>query len=279
MFYFRCIFYTLYTNTGKMIQELTKENLQKCGFDNEDINKLIKLDKQQVYLFKDTCYFASNIENKIYTEIDGFRKYYFENDKISFPYYCPDLIPDYFDLVMSDYLEKQKKLLNKMFVEADQKKDFITHEIRILNNTIKENLNKKYYIFFRKENDVLKSYVRFLEAITPQQPETNITEEVLLKNEYITIFKNDIGFTLFTKMFELYKTENTDLANFSFLFYAMEKDFLVCSQTDFIKFLENDKYDVSIEKIDSRQSGENKKSKLYNSIKETLQKKHEKSTI
>lgn len=112
----------------------------------------------------------------------------------------------------------------------------------------------------------------------PQQIET-VKPDRVLKNEFDKIFNSDIGFTIFTKMFDLYKTENTDLANFSFLFYAMEKDFLVCSQTEFITFLENDKYDVNIEKIDSRQSGKNKKSKLYNSIKETLQKKYEKSTI
>jgi small nuclear ribonucleoprotein (snRNP)-like protein len=130
------------------------------------------------------------------------------------------------------------------------------------------------------ENQNIK--INGIKSITPeepQQPEANNTDEELHKNEYITIFKNDLGFLIFNKMFELYKPDNKDLANFSFLFYAMEKDFLVCNQTNFIKFLENDKYDVNIEKIDSRQSGENKKSKLYNSIKETLQKKHEKGTI
>lgn len=106
-----------------------------------------------------------------------------------------------------------------------------------------------------------------------------VNPDAILKNEFDKIFKNDIGFIIFSKMFELYKPENTHLANFSFLFYAMEKDFLVCSQTEFVKFLENDKYNVNIEKIDSRQSGTNKKSKLYNSIKETLQKKHNLSTI
>lgn len=125
-------------------------------------------------------------------------------------------------------------------------------------------------------NEIAKAYKVLNE---PQQNETGNADK-LLKNEFDKIFKNDIGFTIFTKMFELYKPEEkTHLANFSFLFYAMEKDFLACSQTEFVKFLENDKYDVNIEKIDSRQSGKNKKSKLYNSIKETLQKKHNLSTI
>lgn len=128
-------------------------------------------------------------------------------------------------------------------------------------------------------NGIAKAYKVLNE---PQQNETGNADEVL-KNEFDKIFKNDIGFTIFTKMFELYKPENKYLANFSFLFFAMEKEFLVCTQTDFVKFLENDKYDVNISKIDNRQwyldMNQNKKSKLYNSIKEPLQKKHEKSTI
>lgn len=99
------------------------------------------------------------------------------------------------------------------------------------------------------------------------QPQQNQTDEVL-KNEFDKIFKNDIGFTIFNKMFELYKVETKHLANFSFLFYAMEKDFLVCSQADYILFLRDEKFNIDIEKIDSRQSGTNKKSKLYNVIKE-----------
>ena len=90
----------------------------------------------------------------------------------------------------------------------------------------------------------------------------------ILRSDEELIFKNDIGFSIFSKMFEIYKTETNDLANFSFLFYAMEKDFLVCSQTEFREFLRSEKYNIDIDKIDSRQSGNNKKTKLYNSIKE-----------
>lgn len=113
---------------------------------------------------------------------------------------------------------------------------------------------------------------------SPQQSGAYKPDEVLT-NEFNKIFKNNVGFTIFSKMFELYKNETNHLANFSFLFYAMEKPYLVCSQTDFKEFLRNEKYNIEIEKIDSRQSGENKKSKLYNSIKESVEEKHGKSTI
>jgi hypothetical protein len=111
-------------------------------------------------------------------------------------------------------------------------------------------------------------------APIPNQLEAVKPDEVL-KNEFDNIFKNDIGFTIFNKMFELYKVETNHLANFSFLFFVMEKDFLVCGQTDFKEFLRNEKYNIEIEKIDSRQwnlnMNKNKKSKLFNSIKERYQ--------
>lgn len=161
-------------------------------------------------------------------------------------------------------------------IEKNRLKDIFCDNLERLKN---EQTRTEFKTIIQKLIDEIKnSNPDTTEADKPQQPKTNMPDEVK-KNEFDKIFKNDIGFTIFTKMFELYKTEKTDLANFSFLFYAMEKDFLVCSQTDFVKFLENDKYNVSIEKIDSRQSGKNKKLLLYDSIKESLQKKHEKSTI
>lgn len=135
----------------------------------------------------------------------------------------------------------------------------------------------------RKELNVNKIKTQTDLNVQIEQAETKEPDESLLKNEDVKIFKNDFAFTLFYKMFEMYKPENRDLANFSFLFFAMEKDFLVCSQADFVKFLEIEKYNVNIDKIDSRQwhldMNQNKKTKLYNSIKEPLQKKHNLSTI
>lgn len=127
--------------------------------------------------------------------------------------------------------------------------------------------------FINWHNEKIKS----IDIKQPQQTETQRPDEVLLKNKNIDIFKNDLGFTIFMKMYNLYKDEKNKLANFSFLFYAMEKEFLVCNQSKFKEFLE--KQDIFIDKIDSRQSGTNSKSKLYNSIKESVQKWHDKSTI
>jgi hypothetical protein len=174
--------------------------------------------------------------------------------------------------------------------------DFITIEP---NNSVKLSQLKVSYIWdkgyvsrtdYEKERERIAVFVHrafkfreackmaIVELLEQPQPEATNSNE-LLKNLNDKIFNSDIGFTLFTKMFNLYKNELNNLANFSFLFYAMEKEFLVCGQSEFREFLRDEKYNIEIEKIDSRQSGENKKSKLYNSIKETLQKKHGLSTI
>lgn len=161
-------------------------------------------------------------------------------------------------------------------------KNEIYKEVRIeyLNN-----ISFEQCIQFNKILDFLDEIETIIEnqsiKIIDTTPKAVKPDEVL-KNEFDKIFKSDIGFTIFTKMFELYGNETNDLANFSFLFYAMEKEFLVCSQTKFKEFLRNEKYNIEIEKIDNRQwfldMNKNKKSKLYNSIKESLQEKHEKST-
>lgn len=152
-----------------MILELTKENLQKCGFDEVQIVKLLEWDNYKLHIIIDTCYYATNIEKKIYTEIDGFKKVYFEIDGIKIPYLCPDLIPDYFDLAMNDFLVKQNELLNKMFVETDQKKKFILTEIENIKNSIevlKEDLKNRRNFYAEnksKQINILDSYIGFLE--------------------------------------------------------------------------------------------------------------------
>lgn len=129
---------------------------------------------------------------------------------------------------------------------------------------------------YLNDTEIFKEETEYLKGISNHLLEFEVPKpDEVLKNEFDKIFKNDIGFTIFNKMFELYKVETNHLANFSFLFYVMEKEFLVCSQTDFKEFLRNEKYNIEIEKIDSRQwnldLNKNKKSKLFNSIKERYQ--------
>ena len=115
----------------------------------------------------------------------------------------------------------------------------------------------------------IRSILNIDQQFTHHKPDEG--KKKLTKNKYIKVFKNDLGFNLFNEMFKCYKDEGKDNANFGFLFYAMEAEFLVCNQTEFIDFVGNEDYKISISKIDSRQSGSNKKLKLYNSIKLSFQ--------
>lgn len=110
----------------------------------------------------------------------------------------------------------------------------------------------------------------FIVTNSPQQTGTSKPDEVL-QNLHETIFKNNFAFTLFEKMKGFYNNQSTDLANYSFLFYAMQKDgFVICGNIDFVNLLST--YNINIDKIDPRQSGTNKKTNLYNATKESLQK-------
>ena len=170
-----------------MIIELTKDNLQKCGFDNEQILKLLEWDNYAMSFFlNDTCYYATNIEKKIYTEIDGFKKHYFENGTIAFPMDCPDLIPTYFDLFLKKYLERQQELLNTMFVEADQKEIFINKQILAVKNEIDENkekiLKRIHTDIYHKKDSIYNSYLRLLENKLNEQPQQTEFEPLVLSD-------------------------------------------------------------------------------------------------
>ena len=190
-----------------MTIELTKDNLQKCGFDNEQILKLLEWDNYATSFFlKDTCYYATNIEKKIYTEIDGFRKYYFEDGTISFPMDCPDLIPTYFDLFLKKYLDKQEELLNTMFVEADQKEIFINKQILAVKNDIDENkekiLKRIHTDLYHKKDSIYNSYLRLLENKLNEQPQQTELEPLDLSDTSAVekiIYLNELGIIDFLK--------------------------------------------------------------------------------
>lgn len=165
-------------------------------------------------------------------------------------------------------------------VTLEDKKRWLNHTYNFIVpiNELSGFINKSTVI------DFVRWFKETLSDITEEKPQQfkAVNTNELHNNEFDKIFKNDLGFTIFIKMYEKYKGDKNKLANFSFLFWAMEKDFLVCSQTEFKEFLSNEKYNIEIEKIDRRQwfldMNGNKKSKLYNSIKESLQEKHGLST-
>lgn len=239
-----------------MIIELTKENLQKCGFDEEQIIKLLEWDKYDMFLIKDTCYYATNIEKKIFTEIDGFRKWYLENGTIAFPMDCPDLIPTFFDLFLKKYLDEQKELLNTMFVEADQKEIFINKQILAVKNEIYKNKEKilkriNTDVYYKKDS-IYNSYLRLLENKLNEQPQQieTIKPDEVKKELHNYIFK-DNAFEVFEKYHNNKKLAENSKTDLNLLFQLFKRDNLFLETVELKHYIQwlNSKYNYSLTEL------------------------------
>jgi len=122
----------------------------------------------------------------------------------------------------------------------------------------------------KKVKDLKKRIDEFIFFLTKQP--TTITQPQLEQNKYHKIFSDDLGYTLFNEWHKQHKTETKLLANFSFIYIALDKDSLVvCNQPDYIEFLSQLDPPIIIDKVDSRQQGnDNKKYKLYEANKKRL---------
>lgn len=152
-----------------MIEKLTKENLIKLGFKESDVNELYNTKENYSLQCNEGNVFVSKPENKIYTGVDFYRKTYFTEKNINFPFKCPDLFNEYFELSLAKFFEKQKAELSIHFDEKTQFEKFILLEI----NRSKENIkDTKEFIkahpdtrWHGKEraNNVLETYIQFLD--------------------------------------------------------------------------------------------------------------------
>jgi hypothetical protein len=127
------------------------------------------------------------------------------------------------------------------------------------------------------ENAIDYKKVEVLSKLTPgflTNKEPKLTEILNIEtNPHETTFNDVTAFKFFEALHNIYKSNNRVLlANYSFIFYAMKTDlFIVCTGAEFITFLSKF-YQIDIDKIDSRQSGTNKKTTLYDAKKELFYK-------
>jgi hypothetical protein len=111
--------------------------------------------------------------------MDFYRITYFKNGNLRFPYNCPDLVNEYFDLALIEFLEKQKTVLGLLFNEKDQFNKFILNEIEEKQQRIKSQreflLNNKRHKFESKENDIqiCEGYINYLKAKKLTKPEAD----------------------------------------------------------------------------------------------------------
>ena len=166
-----------------MILKLELNTLIENGCSLEVATELLKTETTCTYQCNEGNFYVSKENNKVYTSTDFYRKVYFENGSLDFPYNCTELIPDYFNLALIDFMQKQKTVLGVLFDEAKQFEKFKIKEIERIEERItsqKEFLNKmKHHKFKSKENDIeiCESYIDFLHTkeYKPQDPKENIS--------------------------------------------------------------------------------------------------------
>jgi hypothetical protein len=187
-----------------MIDKLTKENLQKLGFKENDVNELYNTTGDYNLQCNEGKVFVSKPEDKLYTGIDMYRKIYFTEKNTNFPFRCPDLFDEYFELSLAKFFEKQKAELSIHFDEKTQFGKFILLETNRSKDIIKD--TKEYikshpntrWNAKERANNVLETYIQFLDnklfvnkktSTTKQEKELTLSE-LALKYYYEGIFIN-----------------------------------------------------------------------------------------
>lgn len=156
--------------------------------------------------------------------------------------------------------------LNSLMGDQEIAQEQIEYSVRLYDDFIKivKNDFRIDIMASPLKYDIVKNRKRFGHPIVPN--ETKIESS----NPHPNIFSDTKGYSIFTNLRAIYDSSSSYRADFSFLYYAMFKDkLIVCRNIEFIQFLSSE-YDITIDKIDSRQSGQNKRTPLYESIKNQI---------
>jgi len=96
------------------------------------------------------------------------------------------------------------------------------------------------------------------------------TKELKKENPSPEIFRDFKSSNIFNKLFNQYGVSNKNLANYSFIYYAMQADgFIICSNSSFKQYLGG--LNIHIDKIDSRKSGyDSKRTPYYCSVRDSI---------
>lgn len=210
-----------------MITELTVDLLRSSGFDEEVINRFQTWEKyEHCYCNppKD-CVWASNIENKVYSGIDGYRKHYFINEwQIAFPEHCLDLYPEFISLKLNAYLLSQRDIAMSLFnekvaVEAffvgsteymkkrihETKAEISASLVSILANQLSVKLNRFEWCLAWLENTPIDAFILPVEFLFVIKSATRIKFDGFLRNIKSKCFEEkeyEQIATMFTDFFE-----------------------------------------------------------------------------
>jgi hypothetical protein len=249
-----------------MIQDLTIENLLKSGCNTDEANRLYNTPETDVFQNNNGNFYVSKPDNIFYTDIDFYRMTCFNNGSLRFPYNCPDLVNEYFDLALTDFLVRQKTILGILFNEQKQTEIFKSIEIERTQQRIdgqKEYILKmKLYKNESKKNDIqiCEAYINYLnnKIIEPQeQPEAVKLGEVKTEHpKYDPNLWNNDCFELFKYLYDCYyKTTNRQLTNVWFYLKdsGSSKYILKATKDQYKDFIFN-KYQIKITNFDKAQA-------------------------
>jgi hypothetical protein len=123
----------------------------------------------------------------------------------------------------------------------------------------------------KSRDNLLKENIKQLKKLNKNSKSKPQPETIEFTNPFEAIFSSSKSYQLFDKLHQLYsKEEKTYLANYSYIFNAMKKDdYIICRPKDYINFL-NDTFQITIDKIDSRQNGVTNKTKIYEAFKSLI---------
>jgi hypothetical protein len=258
---------------GKVDIPTTKEDFEK-NKDNEEDNYRTELnyrDFEDKFWFQEVTQFLIEIIEPqeqmdfISGVKDAFNNINFEGQAI---FFLKDVL-----IGLIGYVENLKNISKRReevgLSKTNKIQNFVINlYLESYNNTIQ--ILSKYYGSIYPE--IVEGFVK-TEYESKLVSKINI-KKLFIENPYPEIFNNSTAFLLFKKLHENYKNNTHQLADYSFIFYAMAKDnFLSCGNSGFIKFLA-EYYDVFIDKIDSRQVGSNKRTAYYTALKETMDNKY-----
>ena len=209
-------------------------------------------------------FFYSGYENKLYTGREFFEKIYLTKNKLRFPINFPDLIPTYYDLALSEYLENEKdkaesffslKLVTIEFLNSEREKiqtlvngieDFIIKNGTFKNKREQIKYCKRYLVYLIEKSKELDK----IDVEKPQRNETKESYEVKSKHpEFNPNYWNIKCFNLFKYLFENYYDNkiNRKLTNIWHYFKECEKSTynLKCTQKEYRSFLKKE-YKIKI---------------------------------
>jgi len=224
-----------------MIEELTKEKLKECGFKEDDIERLMNWDSYELKLVTDNGYFfASNIEQKIYSGKDGFFK---NNDSHSFPFHDISLMGEHFNRKRAAYFDKQKELMKEFFIEDAEKEQFKQDEIKHTKESLEFGKNKDYK---KDNNQKLEGYLKWLDSYKDEKK----SSKVKTINSYTWIGKPQNKNQLYKDLKGGYINKETSYKDFENIFNGIDTEFITKVKwqkmpTDLLYFL----YKMMDEKI------------------------------